>query len=74
MNMRHHEEEGGDRDPVRRDLLDADLLKPREAARLLSVSRWTIYRWVKEGEIDAVKIGKGSLRIYRRSLLKLIHK
>lgn len=49
-----------------------ELLRPDEAAELLNVSRWTIYRWVKSGEIEATKIGSGSLRIFRRSLLAMI--
>lgn len=43
-----------------------------EAAELLSVSRWTIYRWVEEGRLRGTKIGKGSLRIFRESLVDLI--
>lgn len=43
-----------------------------EAATLLNVSRWTIYRWVQEGRLDATKIGKGSLRILLPSVVTLI--
>jgi excisionase family DNA binding protein len=50
-----------------------ELLRPDEAAELLNVSRWTIYRWVKQGEIKATKIGRGSLRIFRNSLEKVIN-
>lgn len=48
------------------------LLRVDEAALLLSVSRWTIYRWVQEGRLDATKIGKGSLRIFQTSVAGLI--
>ena len=43
-----------------------------EAATLLSVSRWTIYRWVTEGRLEATKLGRGSLRIFLASVLALI--
>ncbi len=49
------------------------LTTPEEAARLLKVSRWTIYRWIKEGRLQATKISKGSLRIFRSSIQRLIH-
>ena len=48
------------------------LLRVDEAAILLTVSRWTIYRWVQEGRLDATKIGKGSLRIFRTSVASLV--
>lgn len=48
------------------------LLRVGEAAELLSVSRWTIYRWVEEGRLRGTKIGKGSLRIFRESITDLI--
>lgn len=52
--------------------LGKPLLRVGEAAELLSVSRWTIYRWVEEGRLRGTKIGKSSLRIFRESLVALI--
>jgi excisionase family DNA binding protein len=43
-----------------------------EAAELLNVSRWTIYRWIEEGRLEATKIGRSSLRVFRRSVLDLV--
>lgn len=40
--------------------MNKHLLRVDEAATLLSVSRWTIYRWVQEGRLEATKVGKGS--------------
>jgi excisionase family DNA binding protein len=31
---------------------------PAEAARLLGVSRWTVYHWIYSGELPATKIGR----------------
>jgi predicted site-specific integrase-resolvase len=42
--------------------MDKALLRVREAADFLSVSRWTIYRWVEEGR----------LRIFRESIAGLV--
>ena len=52
--------------------MEKTLLRVGEAAELLSVSRWTIYRWVEEGRLRGTKIGKGSLRIFRQSIVELI--
>jgi len=48
------------------------LLRVDETAALLNVSRWTVYRWVDEGRLVGTKIGKGSLRIFSRSVHALI--
>ncbi len=49
-----------------------ELLRVSEAAKVLNVSRWTIYRWVEEDRLKATKIGKGSLRIFRDSIDTLV--
>jgi excisionase family DNA binding protein len=48
------------------------LLRVNEAAEALSVSRWTIYRWVEEGTLKGTKIGKGCLRVLKESVVQLI--
>jgi len=48
------------------------LLRIQEAAQLLKVSKWTIYRWVEEGRLRATKIGRGSLRVFQSSVSGLI--
>ena len=52
--------------------MNQELLRVGEAAKVLNVSRWTIYRWVEEGRLKATKIGKGSLRIFRESIDTLV--
>jgi excisionase family DNA binding protein len=54
------------------DTKEKTLLRVGEAAAVLSVSRWTIYRWVEEGRLRGTKIGKGSVRIFRDSITSLI--
>ena len=52
--------------------MSKELLRPDEAAFMLNVSRWTIYRWVKEGKLEATKIGRGSLRVFNKSVEHLV--
>ncbi|MGE3979301.1 MAG: helix-turn-helix domain-containing protein [Nitrospira sp.] len=54
--------------------MNKSLLRVDEAAECLSVSRWTIYRWVEEGKLRGAKIGKSSLRIFNESVQHLIRK
>lgn len=54
--------------------MEPPLLRVQEAAALLRVSKWTIYRWIEEGRLRATKIGRGSLRIFRTSVSGLIDK
>ena len=56
-----------------KDLPPKSLLRPNDVASFLSVSLKTVYRWYRLGEIKGTKI-KGSLRIYRDSIMKLIEK
>lgn len=48
------------------------LLRVEEAAKVLAVSRWTIYRWVEQGRLEGAKIGRGSLRVFSRSIEQLV--
>ncbi|MDR4480192.1 MAG: helix-turn-helix domain-containing protein [Nitrospira sp.] len=52
--------------------MNKPLLRVGEAADVLAVSRWTIYRWVEEGRLEGTKIGRGSLRVFRTSLDRLV--
>ena len=52
--------------------MDKQLLRVNEAAAVLNVSRWTVYRWVEEGKLSTTKIDKQSLRVISNSVDKLI--
>ena len=52
--------------------MNKQLLRIHEAAVVLNVSRWTVYRWVEEGKLSATKIGKQTLRVIGDSVDKLI--
>ncbi len=57
---------------IERCVMDQPLLRVKDAAQLLRVSKWTIYRWIDEGRLNATKIGGGSLRIFGRSVMALV--
>jgi excisionase family DNA binding protein len=46
------------------------LLRPREAARQLAVSRSTVYRWFWEGKLKGVKLNSGTVRILESAVLE----
>jgi excisionase family DNA binding protein len=48
------------------------LLRVDEAARILNISRWTVYRWVEAGRLGGTRIGAGSLRIFSETVVALI--
>jgi len=52
--------------------MNTKLLRVSQAAEALNVSRWTIYRWIDEGRLQATKIGKGSVRIFSQSVDTLV--
>ncbi|GAA3132729.1 excisionase family DNA binding protein [Kribbella aluminosa] len=55
---------------------DSRLLKVEEAAEHLTVSRWTVYRLIKERELTSVKVRNGrrfpleSIRSYVAGLIE----
>jgi len=52
--------------------MESSLMRMNDAAQLLCVSKWTIYRWIEEGRLGATKIGHGSLRVFRESVTVLV--
>lgn len=52
--------------------MDKVLMRVDEAAAFLSVSRWTIYRWMEAGKLEGTKIGRGSVRVFKSSLDRLV--
>ncbi len=44
------------------------LLTVKEAAEILRVTEWTIYRLMKRGQVPFVKVGRRFTRIRRRDL------
>jgi excisionase family DNA binding protein len=46
------------------------LLRPREVAQQLAVSRSTVYRWFWEGKLKGLKLGGGTVRILESAVRK----
>lgn len=52
---------------------EKDLLRPDEVAAYFSLSVKTVYGWIDQGKLDAVKIGQGRLlRVKREALNRMI--
>ena len=49
--------------------MESSLMRVKDAAQLLGVSTWTVYRWIEERRLGATKIGRGSLRVFRESAM-----
>lgn len=47
------------------------LLTPLQVADILSLTRRTIYRWIKEGRLTAVKVGR-AVRIDSEEVQRLL--
>ena len=52
--------------------LSKRFFRPDEVARLLALSRRTIYRMIRDGRLQAIKWGAGTWRIPREALLALL--
>jgi len=48
------------------------LLRPKEVANLLAVSRSTVYRWFWEGRLKGLKIAGGTVRILESAVNDII--
>lgn len=48
------------------------LVRPREVAQQLAVSRSTVYRWFWEGKLRGVRLRSGSLRILAESVTEMV--
>jgi excisionase family DNA binding protein len=46
-------------------------LRPDEIAAFLSVSRRTVYRWIKSGRLPSLFLG-GAVRVLREDLIKAV--
>jgi excisionase family DNA binding protein len=57
-------DEGGE--PVNKERL----MRPREVAKQLAVSRSTVYRWFWEGKLKGIKMDGGTVRILASAVLE----
>jgi excisionase family DNA binding protein len=48
------------------------LLKPKEASLILNVDRRTIWKWIREGKLQAIKLPGGQYRIPEGEIVKIL--
>lgn len=53
-------------------MIQERLIRPREVANRLAVSRSTVYRWFWEGKLRGVKITGGTVRILESAVQERI--
>ena len=51
---------------------EKELFRPDELAAIFRVSKRVIYRWIETGELEAVRIGKNTLRVKRRDAVSIV--
>jgi len=51
-----------------------DLLTPEEVAKLLKVSKRTVYRWIDSGELKVARIGRKTYRVFESDVKKFVSK
>jgi excisionase family DNA binding protein len=52
----------------------SDLMRPTDAAHALAVSVRHVYTMIDNGELQSVRIGKRSVRVYRAEIEEIIGK
>lgn len=49
-----------------------DILTVEEVAKVLKVSKRTVYRWVEDGDLKTAKIGRKTYRVFESELKRFI--
>lgn len=45
-----------------------EYVKPSDIAKRLGVTRGAVYKWIREGKLEAVRFGENAVRVPRSSL------
>ncbi|MBW1991788.1 MAG: helix-turn-helix domain-containing protein [Deltaproteobacteria bacterium] len=53
-------------------LMKKRFFRPDEVAEILSLSRRTVYRMIRDGRLTGVRLGSGPWRIARESIQQLL--
>ena len=53
---------------------DNDILTIKEVAKVLKVSKRTVYRWIDSGDLRVARIGRKTYRVFESDLKKFIRK
>ena len=55
-------------------LFKDDILTIEEVAKILKVSKRTVYRWVDSGDLKTARIGRKTYRVFESDLRKFVRK
>lgn len=55
-------------------LFKDDILTIEEVAKILKVSKRTVYRWVDNGDLKVARIGRKTYRVFESDLRKFVRK
>lgn len=55
-------------------LFKDDILTIQEAAKILKVSKRTVYRWVDNGDLKVARIGRKTYRVFESDLRRFVRK
>jgi excisionase family DNA binding protein len=56
------------------ELEEGELLSTTQAARILSVDRHTVVRWITQHQLDAIRLPSGVYRIRRADIRKMLER
>jgi len=51
-----------------------DILTIEDVAKVLKVSKRTVYRWIETGELRVARIGRKTYRVFESDLKKFLEK
>jgi excisionase family DNA binding protein len=57
--------------PVKHESFSGELMTTRQVGEMLRMSSWTVYKLIKSGEINAVKVGR-NWKVRRAELINRI--
>lgn len=60
------------KDTVSQSIDGKEMLSVHQAKELLGISRWSVYKWIDRGWLEAVKLRNGTFRISKDSVMKAL--
>ena len=51
-----------------------DILTVEEVAKLLKVSKRTVYRWIESGDLKVARLGRKTYRVFESDLRRFLKK
>jgi excisionase family DNA binding protein len=73
VTVKEYQRKTGEQNMYATDI-EQELFSMREVARIFGVSKMTIIRWIKSGDLPIVRIGLGHPRVSRAAIDELIQR